>query len=134
MTKEQREAINHEKHRKVQERARRNNGAKFREKYLAKHATRRTEPWKALGMGRTKYYGLGLHLTEAPGQVRDDLLLLNIEKSRTCPQAAVSRTCDTGAAAAKASPALRGRTFREVTTRSYPNPATSFPVEYREAA
>lgn len=87
VTPEQRKAINKEKHRKVQERARRKSGVETREQYLTKHTANRTKPWKALGVGRTKYYDLGLHLTEdCRGQVRDDLLYLRNEKSRTCPQ------------------------------------------------
>jgi hypothetical protein len=86
VTPEQRKAINKEKHRKVQERARRKSGAIPRDVYLNAAASR-TKPWEALGMGRTKYYDLGLHLTDGGGQVRDDLLYLRNDKSRSCPQA-----------------------------------------------
>jgi hypothetical protein len=141
VTKEQRAAINRDKHRKVQERARRRDGAEPREKYLAEHAASRTEPWKTLGMGRTKYYDLGLHLTKDAGQVRDDLLYYRNEKSRTCPQAqrtlpslpegwpycANQIVCRDGNARVRTSQDLSTRTQKP----NYPNPATS---EYKEAA
>jgi hypothetical protein len=49
-----------QKDRKRNARKRRDKGAQSRAEYLASNSASRTEPWKALGMSRPKYYRLGL--------------------------------------------------------------------------
>ncbi|MGY8685732.1 hypothetical protein Q2941_49745 [Bradyrhizobium sp. UFLA05-153] len=55
--------------RKRQEREehRRNNGVVPRAEYLAAHSKSREEPWKQLGMSKSRYYRLGLHKASETG-------------------------------------------------------------------
>jgi len=81
VTPEQRKAINKEKHRKVQERARRESGARPHELSVS-----RTRQWEAEGFKcrRTWERHRKRAAEAAVSQKRDELLSLRNEKSRTC--------------------------------------------------
>jgi hypothetical protein len=61
VSKNERITINKDKERRRGERRRREKGRDTREQYLSEHTKSREKPWKALRMGRTKFYQLGLH-------------------------------------------------------------------------
>lgn len=61
---EQARSRKREHERQSQENRRRANGAKPRAEWMADHTISRTQPWKAMGISRAKYYRDGHHLRD----------------------------------------------------------------------